>query len=88
MKYKVKITHVFSEVIDFEAASEDEAREKAIAELKREDREVKAAYETTLPPEHWPIISEEKYNEMVSQFEAELAKQQEENKEPSNIIIP
>jgi hypothetical protein len=87
-KYKVKISHVFSEVLEIEAANEEEAKEKAKAELQKEERELKPQYEATIPSEHWAVITEEKYNEMVKQFEAELAKQQEGNKEESNIITP
>jgi hypothetical protein len=87
-KYKVKISHVFSEVLEVEAANEDEAREKARTVMQNESRAPVPQYETTLPPEHWAVISEEKYNEMVKQFEAELAKQKEGNNEESNIITP
>jgi hypothetical protein len=87
-KYKVKISHVFSEVLEVEAANEDEAREKARTEMQNESRTPTPQYETTLPPEHWAVISEEKYNEMLKQFEAELAKQKEGNNEESNIITP
>jgi hypothetical protein len=87
-KYKVKISHVFSEVIDVEALNEEGAKERVIELLKKEDREVKTTYETTIPAEHWPIITEDKYNEMVKEFETKLAKQEEVNKEEPNIIIP
>jgi hypothetical protein len=87
-KYKVKISHVFSEVLDIEAASEEEAKEKALAELNDEKRKAVPQYETTIPAEHWPVITEDKYNEMVVQFKEEFAKQQEGNKEESNIITP
>jgi hypothetical protein len=87
-KYKVKVSHIFSEILDVEAASEEEAREKAVTELKNEERKVSPQYENTLSAEHWPILTEEKYNEILEKFEAELAKQQEENKEESNIINP
>jgi hypothetical protein len=82
-KYKVKVTHVFSEVIDISANNEEDAREKAKEYLSKEE-EMKASYEATLPPEHWAILSQEKYDEMVKQFEAKLAEQKEE----SNIIVP
>jgi hypothetical protein len=85
-KYKVKVSHVFSEVLDIEALNEEEAREKALATLKNEDYKSAAHYETTIPTEHWPVITEEKYNEMIAKFEAELKTQ--ENKEESNIITP
>ena len=87
-KYKVKVTHVFSEVLGVEAANEEEARTKVRTGLQDQERKAVPQYETTLPSEHWVVITEEKYNEMVKQFEAELAKQQEENKEESNIITP
>jgi hypothetical protein len=83
-KYKVKVTHLFSEVIDIEAENEDEAKEKVKIVLQQEDRNAMPSYETTLPSEHWPVITEEKYNEMVKDVEAKLAEQ----KEPSNIITP
>jgi predicted alpha/beta hydrolase family esterase len=82
-KYKVKISHIFSEVIDIEAANEDEAKEKATAELDREDRESNIEYETTIPSENWPVISEEQLKDLIEQFEAANAKTKEEG---PNII--
>lgn len=87
-KYKIKVSHVFSEVLDVEAANEEEAREKAKTELQREDRSSAPQYETTIPVEHWPVITEAKYNEMIEKYKEEFAKQGEANKEPSNIITP
>ena len=87
-KYKVKISHLFSEILDIEAANEESAKEKAKELLQNEERPASPQYETTLPMEHWPVIPEEKYNEMVEQYKEELAKQEEVNKEDSNIIIP
>jgi hypothetical protein len=87
-KYKVKISHVFSEILDVEAENEEAAREKVKKDLIKEDRSISPKYETTLPPEHWPIITEEKYNEMLENLQQELDNQKEENKEESNIIVP
>jgi hypothetical protein len=87
-KYKVKVSHVFSEILDVEAANEEEAKEKAKAELENEQRPAQPQYETTIPTEHWAVITEDKYNEMVKQFETELAKQKEGDNEESNIITP
>ena len=87
-KYKVKIHHVFSEVLDIEADSEDHARELASIELQKPEYKSGASYETTIPVDQWPVITEEKYNEMVETIKEELAKQEEANKEPSNIITP
>jgi hypothetical protein len=87
-KYKVKVTHVFAEVLDVEADNEEDARSKVHDELQNQERSAMPQYETTLPPEHWRVITVEKYNEMIKKFEAELAKEKEGNKEPSNIITP
>lgn len=87
-KYKVKVSHLFSEVFDIEAENENEAREKARVELEKDSHEVKPQYETTLPLEHWPVITEEQFNKLVKDFQSELAKQEEGNKESSNIITP
>jgi hypothetical protein len=87
-KYKVKVTHVFSEILNVEAANEEEAKNKANEKLQDEKRALEPRYETTLPSEHWIVITEEQYNEMVKQFEAELAKRKEANQEESNIITP
>lgn len=84
-KYKVKVSHIFSEVLDVEADNEDAAKEIVEQELKKEDRESKIEYETTIPSEHWPVISEEKLKELMEQFEAVNAKPK---KEESNIITP
>jgi hypothetical protein len=84
MKYKVKVSHIFSEVINVEADNEDAAKEIVEQELKKEDRESKIEYENTIPSEHWPVISEEKLKELMEQFEAVNAKPKEE----SNIINP
>jgi hypothetical protein len=83
-KYKVKITHVFSEILDIEAFNEDEARGKAKARIVEDSYQSNPQYETTLPVEHWPVITEDKYNEMVEKFKEEMAKKEE----PSNIITP
>jgi FtsZ-interacting cell division protein YlmF len=87
-KYKVKVTHVFAEVLDVEADNEEDAKSKVHDQLQNQERSAMPHYETTLPSEHWRVITEEKYNEMIKKFEAELAKEKEGNKEPSNIITP
>ena len=87
-KYKVKVSHLFSELVDVEAADQNEAKEKVLELLKSSERQSNAIYETTISPEHWAVITEEKYQQMLKDVENELAKQQEGNKEPSNIITP
>lgn len=87
-KYKVKVAHMFSELIDVEANSPEEAKEKAKDVLRDHNRDSDPSYETTIPPEHWPVITEEEYNAILKEYEAEIKKASEENKEESNIIIP
>jgi hypothetical protein len=83
-KYKVKVSHIFSEVLDVEADTEEAAKEIAEQEIKKEDRNSNIEYETTVPSEHWPVISEEKLKELMEQFEAANTKPEEE----TNIITP
>jgi hypothetical protein len=83
-KYKVKITHVFYEILDIEAENEDAARALAFEIVQKEDYNNKPQYETTIPLEHWAVITEEDFNKMVKDFESNT----EQNKEPSNIITP
>jgi hypothetical protein len=79
-KYKVKVIHVFNELLDVEAESPEQAQEKAKDLLVSEGYQGAPQYETTIPPENWPVITQEEFDKIV----AEHAKQQE----PSNIITP
>ena len=83
-KYKVKISHLFSEILDVEAQDEQGARTKAQEILKEQGRQAELNYEATIEEENWPVITEEQFQDMMQKAEAELAKQ----KEPSNIITP
>jgi hypothetical protein len=87
-KYKVKVAHVFSELIDVEAETPEQAKEKAEEILKDQNRDSDPSYETTIPPEHWPVITEEEYNAILKAYEAEIGETVETNKEESNIITP
>lgn len=77
-KYKVKVIHIFNDVLDVEAKSEEEARQKAASILTDDNYKGGPRYETTIPPENWPVISEEEFNKFVS----------EQVEETSNIITP
>lgn len=78
-KYKVKVTHVFSELIEVEAENEEGAKAAARKQIESEDRTARPMYEATIPEEHWPVITEDDFNKLV-------AEQQE--KQSSNIITP
>jgi len=82
-KYKVKVIHVFNELLDVEAESPEQAQEKAKDILVSEGYQGAPQYETTIPPENWPTITEEEFNKIVAE-QTEKIKQEE----PSNIITP
>lgn len=81
-KYKVKITHLFSEIVDVEAENKEDAKQKAVELIQQDEFQGNPGYDTTIPPEHWSVITEEEFQELVKSF-----KEQTE-KEPSNIITP
>ena len=85
-KYKVKVLHLFAELIDVEAKNQEEAILSVSESIQKNNHDSKAQYEMTFPPNQWPIITEEKYLEMI---QAELEKRAKaESTEESNIITP
>lgn len=97
-KYVVKVSSIFSNIIEVEAQDEEMARVKAreFLENRNEDAEnndneksVRHYYESTFPPEKWPVITQEKYNELKAEIEKSLEEVSENaNEEQSNIITP
>lgn len=77
-KYKVKVIHIFNELLEVEAENPEQAQEKARDILLANDYQGSPGYETTIPPENWPVITEEEFNKLVA----------EQEKESSNIITP
>jgi hypothetical protein len=73
-KFKVKIAHIFSELLDIEAVDETEAKKIAEEKMKITGRQFTPLYEATLPPENWAIITEEQYKAMVEEALAERQK--------------
>lgn len=95
-KYVVKVSSVFSNIIEVEAENEDMARVKAKDFLEnrheddKNDEPVRHYYESTFPPENWPVITKEKYEELKAAVQNQIDGQSnnELDKERSNIIIP
>jgi hypothetical protein len=83
-KYKVKVTHLFAEVLDVEAETVEEAKTKVVEIIQSNEYQSQPQYETTIPSEHWKVITEEEFQELVKSFEKELSL----NKEESKIITP
>jgi hypothetical protein len=81
-QYKVKVSHIFGEVFNVEAESKEEAKQKVIELMQKEDFQIQAGYETTFPAEHWKVITEEEFQELVKSFNEQM------EKEDSNIITP
>lgn len=71
-KYVVKVTHVFSNLIETEASNEDEARKNAMELISTDGVEFKNYYEATIPPENWNVISKEDFEKMKSDIENKL----------------
>lgn len=87
-KYVVKVVHVFSNIIETDAASEEEARHNALELLENSDQEFRNYYESTLPPENWSVILKTDYDKIKAQIEEELKNKQPEekaNEETPNI---
>ena len=84
-KYIVKVINVFSNLIAVDANNEEEAKEKAKELLvnKPDGEEFEHLYESTLPSDHWAVISQEDFNKLKEDFQKSL-----EPQEKSRIITP
>jgi hypothetical protein len=74
-KYVVKVSSIFSNLIDVEAEDEDMARvvAKDFLESKSNDDEtMRHYYESTFPPEQWSVITQEKFDELKEQIKSEI----------------
>lgn len=86
-KYIVKVVHMFSNLINVEAASEDDARHVALNKIQNSKEEFNHYYESTLPIENWSVITESEFEKIKTQVKEKLVSELE-NKEASNIIKP
>ncbi len=84
-KYIVKVINVFSNLIAVDANNEEEAKEKAKELLlnKPEGEEFEHLYESTLPSDHWAVITKEDFDKLKEDFQKSL-----EPQEKSKIITP
>ena len=84
-KYIVKVINVFSNLISVDANNEEEAKEKAKELLvnKPDGEEFQHLYESTLPSEHWAVITQEDFDKLKDEFQKTL-----EPQEKSRIITP
>ena len=84
-KYIVKVINVFSNLISVDANNEEEAREKAKELLvnKPDGEEFEHLYESTLPSDHWAVITKEDFDKLKEDFAKSL-----EPQEKSRIITP
>lgn len=82
-KYIVKVINVFSNLIAVDANNEEEAKEKAKELLvnKPEGEEFEHLYESTLPSDHWAVITKEDFDKLKEDFQKSL-----EPQEKSRII--
>jgi hypothetical protein len=84
-KYIVKVINVFSNLIAVDANNEEEAKEKAKELLvnKPDGEEFEHLYESTLPSDHWAVITKEDFDKLKEDFAKSL-----EPQEKSSIITP
>ena len=84
-KYIVKVINVFSNLIAVDANNEEEAKEKAKELLlnKPEGEEFEHLYESTLPSDHWAVITKEDFDKLKEDFAKSI-----EPQEKSRIITP
>lgn len=84
-KYIVKVINVFSNLIAVDANNEEEAKEKAKQLLlnKPDGEEFEHLYESTLPSDHWAVITKEDFDKLKEDFAKSL-----EPQEKSRIITP
>ena len=84
-KYIVKVINVFSNLIAVDANNEEEAKEKAKELLlnKPDGKDFEHLYESTLPSDHWAVITQEDFDRLKEDFAKSLEPQEE-----SRIITP
>ena len=84
-KYIVKVINVFSNLIAVDANNEEEAKERAKELLlnKPDGEEFEHLYESTLPSDHWAVITKEDFDKLKEDFQKSL-----EPQEKSRIITP
>ena len=84
-KYIVKVINVFSNLIAVDANNEEEAKEKAKELLvnKPDGEEFEHLYESTIPSDHWAVITKEDFDKLKEDFAKSL-----EPQEKSSIITP
>lgn len=89
-KYVVKVVNIFSNLIEVEAEDEASAREAAKTKLidPNNDDQFQHFYESTLPEEHWAVITKDKYEQIKAEVESGIKNEELTTEEPSNIIIP
>jgi hypothetical protein len=86
-KYIVKVVHVFSNLVEVEAESEDDARHKALENVQNTKEELKNYYESTLPIENWAVIEKTEFDKIKAEVEEKI-KAKKSNEEEPNIIVP
>jgi len=86
IKFKIKIPHIFSELLDVEAENEAGALKLAKEILKTPNREFYPVHEVVLPPDNWTMVTQDQFMEIMQQLKNnKIAKDNSGNKE-SEIV--
>lgn len=86
-KYVVKVIHMFSNLVEVDGTSEDDARHNALNKIQNSREEFKHYYESTLPVENWAVITKSDFEKVKEQVKEKLIVESAK-KEKSNIIQP
>lgn len=86
-KYIVKAIHMFANLIEVEAETEDDARHQALSKIQNSEENFKHYYESTLPIENWAVITKSAFEKVKDKVREQLA-EESAKKESSNIITP
>lgn len=79
IKFKVKVSHIFSELLDIEANDETEVKKIVEQNIFKKGRQINPIYEATFPPEQWTILTEEQFQAMVEEAKAKKEKENIQN---------
>lgn len=89
-KYVVKLSHIFSNIVEVEAENSEEAMNVAAEQHNNKEIDTDIFYEGTLGREHWRALTVAEFEELKAKIKESLPNNQEENNnsESNNIIAP
>jgi hypothetical protein len=81
--YIVKVTNLFSNLVEVTANNEEEAKQKAkeIISNQTEENNIPLRYDFTFPEDYWTALTKEEFIKLKAEFEKKAEQEiQEDNK--------